>query len=77
MNEVVLKSSTVSVIALAVSSALWLADSVQAARRPAAQRFTGGPAPLVATTRPAPLVLAVLPAERAASSAFVRTVGVR
>jgi hypothetical protein len=78
MNEAVLKTYTISVIALAVSSALWLADSVQATQKSAPSRFANAPKPQAATPRQTPMLLAVaLPAERAASAALTRTVGVR
>jgi hypothetical protein len=77
MNEVVLRTSTVSVIALAVSSALWLADSVQASRKPAMPRFVAVPAASTVAPRPGTLLLAALPADRAASAVLIRSVNLR
>jgi len=76
MNESVLKLLTLSTIALVVFSAIWLASSVQATHKmsPAYR--------LVQTSKPSTgthhgLQVVALPAERAASAALSRMVGVR
>ncbi|MDN3919338.1 hypothetical protein [Roseateles violae] len=76
MNEAVLKTSTVGVIALAVSSAVWLAGSLQTSR-PSAPRLVAAPTAVPQKSGKPMLLVAALPAERAASASLVRTVGVR
>jgi len=76
MNESVLKTLSLGVIALVVCGSLWLAGSVHEAHKAAPRMATSYGSTKVAAVNKS-LVLVALPVERAASGSLVRSITLR